>query len=267
MGEAISNFHKHRKAKKALHDCFSHPENVVIIHYSCESFYDRPNGTSPRITSIAIRNLESGFTTSFSIHQIAEIHRVSPAELEQRYDEFEKLMLEDFYRYVREHQSHKWCHWNMRDSNYGFPAIAHRFKVLGGEPVQLHESKLLDLSRCLFAIYGRAYIGHPRLEKLMDKNDITRMQFLTGAEEAKAFDAKEYVKLHQSTLRKVDVLASVATMAQDGSLITESKWYRRHGVSLAVIFELIKENKVISTILGVIALVSGIVGIISYFFS
>jgi len=41
-----------------------------VIHYSCESFYDRPNGASPRITSIAVRKLDSGQTLSFSILSI-----------------------------------------------------------------------------------------------------------------------------------------------------------------------------------------------------
>jgi hypothetical protein len=47
-------------------------ENVSVIHYFCESFYDRPNGASPRITSIAVRKLDTGQTLSFSIHQVAE---------------------------------------------------------------------------------------------------------------------------------------------------------------------------------------------------
>lgn len=49
-------------ARKELDDIWDHPEQVSVIHYSCESFYDRTDGTSPRITSIAIRNLESGQT-------------------------------------------------------------------------------------------------------------------------------------------------------------------------------------------------------------
>lgn len=48
---------------------FADAENLWIIHYSCESFYDRPEGRSPRITSIALRKLSSAQTTSFSIHQ------------------------------------------------------------------------------------------------------------------------------------------------------------------------------------------------------
>ena len=46
--------------------------NCWVIHYSCESFYDRPEGQSPRITSIAVRRLDTGQTLSFSIYQVAE---------------------------------------------------------------------------------------------------------------------------------------------------------------------------------------------------
>lgn len=56
----------------------------------------------------------------------------------------------------------------------------------------------------------------------MEKNHITKLDFLTGAEEASAFEAKEYVKLHQSTLRKVDVIAIIAVMAHEGTLKTEA---------------------------------------------
>ncbi len=51
-------------------------ENASVIHYSCESLYDRPHGASPRITSIAVRNLKTGQALSFSIHQMAERERV-----------------------------------------------------------------------------------------------------------------------------------------------------------------------------------------------
>jgi hypothetical protein len=59
--------------------------------------------------------------------------------------------------------------WNMRDINYGFPAIAHRFKVLQGVPEDVSESKLVGLSSLLIAIYGVGYIKHPRLTSLVEK--------------------------------------------------------------------------------------------------
>ena len=41
---------------------------------------------SPRITSIAVRNLESGQTDSFSIHQIAEEKKLPFVEISNHYD-------------------------------------------------------------------------------------------------------------------------------------------------------------------------------------
>jgi hypothetical protein len=118
-------------------------ENVSVIHYSCESFYDRPNGASPRITSIAVRNLKTGQTISFSIHQMAEREGVAFDQIEQSYDDLEHKMLKAFYDLVGSHQGRKYLHWNMRDANYGFAAIDHRFKVLNGMPIGItHDDKV-----------------------------------------------------------------------------------------------------------------------------
>ena len=80
-----------------------------------------------------------------------------------------------------------------------------------------------DLARLFIDIYGVRYTGHPRLETLLEKNDISRLDFLTGAEEAKAFEDKRFVALHQSTLRKVDVIANVAGRAHDRTLKTNTR--------------------------------------------
>ena len=61
-----------KEARQRLDSLFSDRSKVWVIHYSCESFYDRPNGASPRITSPAVRSLDSAQTHSFSIHQVAE---------------------------------------------------------------------------------------------------------------------------------------------------------------------------------------------------
>ena len=140
MGQACNKVKKRRQAKSKLAELMSKADQVIVIHYSCESFYERLDGSSPRIISIAVRNLESGQTTSFSIHQVAERKGYSASALEQHYNELETLMLDEFYEYVHIHSSHFWLHWNMRDINYGFPAIAHRYKVLRGNPEEIAES-------------------------------------------------------------------------------------------------------------------------------
>lgn len=261
MLQATRRIKKRKEAKNQLSELMNKPDYTLIIHYSCESFYNRPDGSSPRITSIAVRNLGSGQTTSFSIHQIAEIKNYSRSDIEKHYEQLEKLMLEDFYKYVKDHKKYTWAHWNMRDINYGFQAIAHRYKVLGGLPEEIDESNLVDLSRSLIAIYGVKYIEHPRLQKLMEKNKITHRDFLIGADEATAFEKKEYVKLHQSTLRKVDVLGNIMERTDDGSLKTNASWKDTYGSYPEALGEFLKEHWVIS----LISFISAVAGIVALF--
>ncbi len=126
---------KIKEAKSIVSDVTDKIDATLIVHYSCESFYDRPNGSSPRVTSIAVRNLGNAQTVSFSIHQIAEEEGIAFCEIEAHYDKLEKTMLTRFYKYAEPRCDKLWLHWNMRDINYGFQAIAHRFRVLKGEPV------------------------------------------------------------------------------------------------------------------------------------
>jgi len=57
---------------------------------------DRDQGSSPRITSIAIRHYSSGQTHSFSIRKIAEIRKISNHNIQENYDELEKQMLDHY---------------------------------------------------------------------------------------------------------------------------------------------------------------------------
>ena len=59
---------KHKNAKKVLKEIDCNPSNYLIIHYSCESFYDITDGHTPRITSIAVYSYSTAQTDSFSIH-------------------------------------------------------------------------------------------------------------------------------------------------------------------------------------------------------
>ncbi|SOB87168.1 hypothetical protein SAMN06297144_2291 [Sphingomonas guangdongensis] len=252
---------RQKEARQRLDSLFSDRSNVWVIHYSCESFYDRPNGASPRITSLAVRSLDSAQTHSFSIHQVAERLKVPFAEIEARYDELERQMLDAYYQHLGAHRGMKYLHWNMRDINYGFAAIDHRYQVLGGTPVLVDDARKFDLSRILIDIYGVAYIGHSRLEKLIEKNEIQPRDMMTGAEEAQAFIDGNYVGLHQSTLRKVDVLANIAERAQNKHLLTNTTWWEMHGGNLRTALDWVADNKVIALVIAVIGLVLAIYAI------
>ena len=258
MGKQRDLYAKWKRAKQQLDELFKQPEHTVVIHYSCESFYDRENNPhSPRVTSIAVRNLDTGQTKSFSIHLIAE-RRGLLDSIDQHYDYLEKEMLSEFYDEVRIREHCKWLHWNMRDANYGFEALENRIKALGGVPNNVLEANRYDLSRLLVSIYGTGYIGHPRLDKLMKHNHITTLDFLTGADEALAFQNKQFVKLHQSTLRKVDVLANLAGRAHANDLRTLSSWWEINGRSIKAVGEWVREHWLIGTLIVVIGLIAAV---------
>lgn len=254
------SFNESKEARKELDDLFKNSKHIFIIHYSCETFYDRKEIASPRITSIAIRNLHTGQTTSFSIHLIAEEHDCL-SNIETDVDQFEKEMLEKYFDFVRTHLSHVWVHWNMRDSNYGFQAIEHRFKVLGGIPFLIGEEEKCDLSRLLIQIYGKKYIGHPRLESLINKNKISKKSFLAGSDEAASFENREYYKLHQSTLRKTDIFANIMQLARDNNLKTNLSWLQKNCSSVVVFTDWLKNYPLI-ILIGAFASIYGFMRIL-----
>ena len=259
MGQQAELYKKWKRSKSQLDSVFVDPGNTFVVHYSCESFYDRNDPRSPRITSIAVRNLDSGQTRSFSIHLVAE-QGGQLESIDQHFDVLEKKMLEAFYEYAKVNQHKLWLHWNMRDTNYGFPAIENRLKALGGVPFNISEDKLVDLSRVLVGLYGVGYTGHPRLQTLMEKNKIKAMDFLKGQAEAEAFEKGMYLELHQSTLRKVDVLANIAERTHSGYLVTAATWWQTKGRSIRVVLEWLKDHWLIG------AGISVLVGLAKVFF-
>ena len=257
--KVLHRVNERRRVLNELSQLFEKAKNVFVIHYSCESFYDRTDGKTPRITSIAVRNLGSGQTESFSIHKIAEIKKIPVEDIGSAYDNLELEMLNEFFEFVKAHQGYTWCHWNMRDINYGFSAIEHRYRVLGGQPYHIEELSRFDVARALVDIYGVRYIGHPRLENLIEKNKITRRDFMSGEQEASAFSQSEYVKLHQSTLRKVDIIANILERIVEGDLKTNARLIDIYGLNPQNVGELLKDHWLFA-ILGVLAVLLTLFG-------
>lgn len=85
----------------------------------------------------------------------------------------------------------------------------------------------------------------------MAKNSIAALDFMTGAQEAEAFENGKYVDLHRSTLRKVDVFCNLVQRAFDKSLNTNSSWKDAHGLSWKTALYLIKKHWVYTTLVVV----------------
>lgn len=257
-------YQKRQEAKETIAELVAHQENVLIIHYSCESLSDKQDGSSARVTSIAVQYMKTKETRSFSLHHFAEIRGVKRDALEGKLDSLEKELLAAFYEFVDRHPNFKWAHWNMRNTIFGFPALEHRFRVLGGKPTPIPAERLVDIGRLMPARYGNKYIGNPRLEKLVLLNEITNLDFLLGPDEAKAFASREFVRMHKSTLRKVGCIGTIVDMAASGKLKTESSWDDRHGYSWSALPYIWKEHPIAITlgaIVGLIGLVASVMGI------
>lgn len=250
MGRELKRLKRRKDVTSRMDSLLEQANTTLVIHYSCESFYDKMDGKTPRITSIAVRNLASGQTDSFSIHQIAEEEHINFDKISEFYDRLERKMLDRYFDFIRNRQHCNWMHWNMRDVNYGFAAIEHRYRVLGGLAVQISEDRKFDLSRALVDLYGVGYISHPRLESLIELNKVTAKDFMTGKQEADAFNNKEFVKLHQSTLRKVDTLANIFERTANKSLKTKATWAEQYGFTPAVLGELAKEHWIVTTLIA-----------------
>ena len=204
-------------------------EKILVIHYACESFYDLKNGKTPRINSIAIQNFSNRLTEIFSISKIAEIKGYNSKDIENHYDKLEKEILNEYFNYIKDKlKDHIFVHWNMKNGQYGFQALEHRCKTLKGEIITIPDNNKIGLSHSLLILFGENYVPDEpsgRLLNIAIKNGLNTENFLPGKEEAQAFKKKEYNKIDQSILRKVEVISSILYNLLEGKLKTDSKYY------------------------------------------
>lgn len=201
----------------------AHPERFYIIHYSSQSLYDdgvAGDGLSPRITSIAVMHLSTRQTVTFAIHAVAEELKIPREEVENRYDEIESAILERFYKFIRDRREKHWIHWNMRNVVFGFEHLEHRYRALTGEePPHVPVEVRVNLNDVLKSKFGN-FAPDPRMLNLMLQNGERDPRFLAGGEEAEAFKNKEFIRMHSSTIAKVEFFRHVIVKTLDGKLKT-----------------------------------------------
>lgn len=243
-----------------LNEILKDKSKSFIIHYSCESFITN-HGKTPRVTSICVRNLKTSQVVSYSIHLQAQIKGLDFHNLESKdYDYLEKEMLNDFSAFVKKHPTHKWIHWNMRNSNYGFEAINNRIKILKGKPFDIHDDLKYDFPRILGQLYTYKYeTDRPkgRLLNLAERNRIGIDSALTGLEEANAFDDKQYLKLHISTLKKVDIIESIIHKVETKQLKVNTSKKNIYGLSLPGIVTIIRETPLLLIFSSILTFITG----------
>lgn len=202
-----------------------HPDRFYIIHYSSQSLFDAEAGAhSPRITSIVVRHYVTGQTVSFSMHTVAEYLSISAEDVEARYDEVERELLIQFYNFARDRREKYWVHWNMRTVVFGFEHLEHRYRTLTkAEPPSIPVEVRVNLNDVLKQRYGTDYAQDPKILSLMELNGGKVQGFLSGYEEAEAFKAKDFIRMHTSTIAKVGFFSYVVSSALNGKLKTAAR--------------------------------------------
>ncbi|MCE8532995.1 hypothetical protein KBY24_06335 [Ruegeria pomeroyi] len=196
---------------------------------------DDNDGLSPRITSIAVAHYATEQSVSFSTHAVAEELGIKREDVLSRFDDVEKELLTQFYRFIRDRRDKYWIHWNMRNATYGFEHIEHRYRVLGcADAPIIPVERRINLNDMIAQRYGKDYAKHPKLPNLMDLNGGKHRDFLSGDEEVAAFKASEFMRMHKSTLCKVGFFQSTLQKLKNGKLKTSSRGW---GILLDRVFE------------------------------
>jgi len=204
-------------------------------------------GTKTRLSAryrIAVRNIASSETSVFSIYRESELARLGPVHILSRLDQLEYALLSRFFRFLSLNQNNRFVHWNMRDATYGFAAIEHRFRVLGGTPIVLSESNKFDLARAFNNIYGSRYVKPPYIEGLAVINKLSLSGYLHGPAEVEAFETGFYDRVQRSVLAKVRILNDVFHLAHDRTLKTNANWWSLNRGRVREAWETLERNPV-----------------------
>jgi hypothetical protein len=255
-----ARLYERSEGKKMTERLKNDNNKTLIIHYSCESFFNL-NGRTPRVTSICVKNRRNNSTKTFSIHIQAQIFKKDLSSItDNDYDHLENAMLKEFFSYQKQHSTYNWVHWNMRNASFGFEAISNRYKILGGHPKDIEDQFKFDLPEILGKIYTYKFETHKpngQLLNLANTNSISCRDALKGNDEAEAFENRKYLKLHMSTSRKVEIIDRILSLEEKGDLKVKASIFAIYGISPVGIFEMIRNNWILFFIYSVIVYLIG----------
>lgn len=185
---------------------------MFALHYSSGNFYkakDKPVDITC-ITSVNIHTLD---TKSFNL---AEFNY-------EKVEDREKALLNEFYDYIDKNQDSWIVHWNMNNADYGFSAIAARYRWLTGDeiPSSPGQARMIDLDSMITDIHGESFAPHPKLSSLTAMNKIGQRYWLQGAEEPARAEAGDFSAVQRSNAEKTKAIARLAELVIKGDLVTQ----------------------------------------------
>lgn len=255
----LVNYQRRKNALKKLKEINSNRQNYYIIHYTCDDFK-----RGDTITSIAIKHLNDGETTSFSLEKTAANKNIEIHEIKENLPFIEQHMLKEFFHFIKERPEKYWIHWNMNDDNFGFRALENRALNLSikDEIFSIIDDRKINLSSLLVDLYGYEYIDHPRLKNLMKLNNINPPDFYPGYStnpktitEPILFHEGKYKEIRLSCLRKVYIFNKFVDLAIDKQLKTKTNLWKVFGTNFSGIYNIYNEqpwSQLVSFFLGMI---------------
>ncbi|GIP46106.1 hypothetical protein J45TS6_45650 [Paenibacillus sp. J45TS6] len=88
-------------------------------------------------------------------------------------------------------------------------------------------------------------------------NSISTKDTLTGKEEAVAFENKDYLKLHMSTMRKVEMIDRILNLLEQDNTKIESKKTEIYGISFLGVIEIVRSLPLLLIIWSIIIFILG----------
>jgi hypothetical protein len=189
-------------------------KRLKAIHYYTVPWDDARDRT-PEPVAIVVLDLATGNEKVYSLHRVAERNGIRITEIPSRRTELERGMLEEFYEDVRKARKTRWLHWNMRNEQYGFPALAHRFHSLGGALVDVPDIPLarqINLAAVMKDTFGPRYAPDPRLPNLTRQLRLSTLDYLDLEQLTAAARTGEYGRLVRSLIRVVGNIACTFRM-------------------------------------------------------
>ncbi len=114
----------------------------------------------------------------------------------------------------------------MRNLTFGFEYLEHRYRSLcEAEPPSIPVEVRINLSGMLIDRYGPDYSPSPRMKNLMLLNGELDVRCLEGAKEAEAFKNKEFIRMHSSTISKVEFFCHAISLAIRGKMRTDGRGF------------------------------------------
>jgi hypothetical protein len=195
-------------------------EALYTVHCSIERLDDCPERT-PRASAVAVRHLASGQECIFSFVHEAELERKKLRQLLGQLDRLESRMLNRFFAFLANRPIARWLHWNMRSVRFGFPALAQRYLVHHGRaPTDMPPHRLFDFAGHLKWRFGRDFVGHPNLERLISMNGLLRDTYLDQVQSAAAWKANDFGAILRSLSYKVEAIGELYRRFREGRLVT-----------------------------------------------